>query len=290
MPNESGKNLQTDGLIYDLRGVDYTFAGKFNALRSVHFKVGVGERLAIVGANGCGKSTLLHILDGLVFPTKGEAFAYGQRLTEEALREASFTAFFRQRVGLLFQNPDVQLFCPTVLDEIAFGSLQLGCSQEEALEKSQEMMKMLGLEKIAHRSPHQISGGEKKKVALASMLAVNPDVLLLDEPTGGLDPRTQVWLVEVLGELHSIGKTIITATHDLSILEEIADRAFVMEEGHTITAEGSPKEILDDFDLLLRVNLIHEHVHRHEEFLHSHKHLHFFTHRHEHEPRKQDHS
>jgi len=239
-----------------------------------------------VGANGCGKSTLLQILDGLLFPTEGEAFAYGHRLTEEALREASFTAFFRQRVGILFQNPDVQLFCPTVLDEIAFGSLQLGRPQEEALEKSQEMMKMLGLEKIAHRSPHQISGGEKKKVALASMLAVNPDVLLLDEPTGGLDPRTQVWLVEVLGELHSIGKTIITATHDLSILEEIADRAFVMEEGHTITAEGSPKEILDDFDLLLRVNLIHEHVHSHEEFLHSHKHLHFFTHRHEHEPKK----
>jgi cobalt/nickel transport system ATP-binding protein len=286
MPNESGKNLQTDGLIYDLRGVDYTFAGKFTALRSVYFKVAAGERLAIVGANGCGKSTLLQILDGLLFPTQGEAFAYGQRLTEEGLRDASFTAFFRQRVGLLFQNPDVQLFCPTVLDEIAFGSLQLGYPQEEALAKGREMMKMLGLEKIAHRSPHQISGGEKKKVALASMLVVNPDVLLLDEPTGGLDPRTQVWLVEVLGELHSIGKTIITATHDLSILEEIADRAFVMEEGHTITAEGSPREILDDFDLLLRVNLIHEHVHSHENFFHSHEHLHFFTHRHEHAPKK----
>jgi cobalt/nickel transport system ATP-binding protein len=115
------------------------------------------------------------------------------------------------------------------------------------------------------------------------MLAVNPDVLLLDEPTGGLDPRTQVWLVEVLSELHSIGKTIITATHDLSILEEIADRALVMEESHTITAEGSPKEILDDLRLLLRVNLIHEHVHSHGGFLHSHGHLHFFTHRHEHE-------
>jgi cobalt/nickel transport system ATP-binding protein len=286
MPNESGKNFPADGLIYDLRGVDYTFAGKFTALRSIHLQVRAGERLAILGSNGCGKSTLLHILDGLLFPTKGEAWVYGHRLTEEALSEASFTAFFRQRVGLLFQNPDVQLFCPTVLDEIAFGPLQLDCPQEEALEKSREMMKMLGLEKIANRSPHQISGGEKKKVALASMLALNPDVLLLDEPTGGLDPRTQVWLVEVLGELHSIGKTVITATHDLSILEEIADRAFVMEEGHTITAEGSPKEILDDFELLLRVNLIHEHVHRHEEFLHSHEHLHFFTHRHGHERKK----
>jgi cobalt/nickel transport system ATP-binding protein len=270
-------------LIFDLRGVDYTFAGKFTALRSIQLKVRAGERLAIVGANGCGKSTLLHILDGLLFPSNGEAWAYGHRLTEEGLKDASFTAFFRQRVGLLFQNPDVQLFCPTVLDEIAFGPLQLGCPKEEALEKSQEMMKMLGLGKIAKRSPQQISGGEKKKVALASMLAVNPDVLLLDEPTGGLDPRTQVWLVEVLGELHAIGKTIITATHDLSILEEIADRAFVMEESHTFATGGPPKEILDDLGLLLRVNLIHEHVHSHETFLHSHGHLHFFTHRHDHE-------
>jgi cobalt/nickel transport system ATP-binding protein len=273
-------------LIYDLRGVDYTFAGKFTALQFIDLKVRAGERLAIVGANGCGKSTLLHILDGLLFPTKGEVWTYGRRLTEEEFKDASFTAFFRQRVGLLFQNPEVQLFCPTVLDEIAFGPLQLGCSQEEALAKGREMMEMLGLEKIAKRSPQQISGGEKKKVALASMLVVNPDVLLLDEPTGGLDPRTQVWLVEILGELHTIGKTIITATHDLSILEEIADRAFVMEESHTITAVGTPKEILDDLDLLLRVNLIHEHVHSHENLLHSHSHLHFFTHRHDHEQKE----
>jgi cobalt/nickel transport system ATP-binding protein len=272
--------------VFELRDVDYTFDGKATALRSVNFQVEAGERLAIVGANGCGKSTLLHILDGLLFPTNGEAWAFGRRLTEEGLREASFAAFFRRRVGFLFQNPDVQLFCPTVLDEIAFGPLQLQDSQEEALGKSQEMIRMLGLEKIARRTPHQLSGGEKKKVALAAMLAVNPDVLLLDEPTGGLDPRTQIWLVEVLGELHSIGKTLITATHDLSILEEIADRIVVMEENHTIVAEGSPRDILDNIDLLLKVNLIHEHFHRHDGFLHSHGHLHFFTHRHEHEKKR----
>jgi cobalt/nickel transport system ATP-binding protein len=272
---------QTDGLIYDLKGVDFAYDGQFPALRSIDLKVGAGERLAIVGTNGCGKSSLLHILDGLLFPTRGEAWAYGQPLAEERFRDASFTAFFRQRVGLLFQNPDVQLFCPTVQDEIAFGPLQLDCTQAEALERSLEMIRMLGLEKIAHRSPHQLSGGEKKKVALASMLALNPDVLLLDEPTGGLDPRTQTWLMEVLYQLHSMGKTIITSTHDLSILEEIADRAAVMEEGHTIIALGSPAEILDDLDLLLRVNLIHEHVHRHRGVTHSHRHFHFFTHRHE---------
>ncbi len=280
------KKQQTDSLIFDLRQVGYRFANNITALRSIDLQVARGERLAIVGANGCGKSTLLHILDGLFFPTEGEAFAYGYRLTEEKLREASFTAFFRQRVGLLFQNSEAQLFCPTVLDEIAFGPLQLDNPQEEALEKSREMIKMLGLEKIAERSPHQLSGGEKKKVALASMLAVNPDVLLLDEPAGGLDPRTQVWLVEVLRELHSIGKTIITATHDLSILEEIADRAFVMEESHTIIANGPPAEILDNLDLLLRGNLIHEHVHSHEDSPHLHSHLHSFTHRHEHDRQK----
>lgn len=275
------KEFPTDNLIYDLRGVGYSYYGQFPALRSIDLKVSRGERVAIVGTNGCGKSSLLHILDGLLFPTRGEAWAYGQCLTEEKFREASFTAFFRQRVGLLFQNPDVQLFCPTVQDEIAFGPLQLDCSLGEALERSQEMMKMLGLEKIGHRSPHQLSGGEKKKVALAAMLAVNPDVLLLDEPTGGLDPRTQVWLMEVLYRLHSMGKTIITSTHDLSILEEIADRAVVMEENHTIAIQGSPGQILDDLDLLLRVNLIHEHVHRHKEVTHSHRHFHFYTHRHD---------
>jgi len=269
--------------IFNLINVGYSFAGLVSALQAVNLNVQPGERLTIVGANGSGKSTLLNILDGLLFPTSGEVWAFGHRVTEDGFREGSFTSFFRQRVGLLFQNPDVQLFCPTVLDEIAFGPLQLDCPQEEALEKSREMMKMLGLEKIAQRSPHQLSGGEKKKVALASVLAVNPDVLLLDEPTGGLDPRTQVWLVEVLNELHSLGKTIITATHDLSILEDISDRAVVMAEGHTIVAEGPPAAILNDLDLLLKVNLIHEHIHTHEDLMHSHGHYHFFTHRHEHE-------
>ena len=274
------KDNQNAALLYDLRGVDYAYDGQFPALQKIDLKVAAGERLAIVGTNGCGKSSLLHILDGLLFPTRGEAWAFGQPLTEDNFRESSFTAFFRERVGLLFQNPEVQLFCPTVQDEIAFGPLQLNCTQTEALERSQQMMQMLGLEKVAHRSPHQLSGGEKKKVALASMLAVNPDVLLLDEPTGGLDPRTQVWLMELLDQLHSMGKTVITSTHDLSVLEEISDRAVVMEENHTIIAQGLPAEILDDLDLLLRVNLIHEHVHRHKDVIHSHRHLHFLTHRH----------
>ena len=275
-----------DSLIFDLRDVEYSFAGNLTALRSINLKIKPGERVCIVGANGCGKSTLLNMLDGLLFPTRGEVYAFGFHLTEEAFKEASFTAFFRQRIGLLFQNSDVQLFCPTVLDEIAFGPLQLTSSQEEALQKSKEMIQLFGLEKIAERSPHQLSGGEKKKVALASVLAINPDVLILDEPTGGLDPRTQVGLIDILQELHSLGRTIITATHDLSILEDIADQAYVMDERHSIVSQGPPKEVLNDLDLLLRVNLIHDHVHSHGNLFHSHSHFHFFTHHHEHKPGK----
>ena len=277
-----GQDPFIDSLVYDLRGVEYVYGGTHRALQSVDLQVKTGERIAILGSNGSGKSTLLQILDGLLFPTAGEASAFGQKLSEEKFREASFTAFSRKRVGLLFQSPDVQLFCPTVFDEIAFGPLQLDLPREEVIQKSQEIIRMLNLERVSHRSPHQLSGGEKKKVALASVLALKPDVLLLDEPTSGLDPRTQVWLVEVMDELHSLGKTIITATHDLSILEEIADRAYVMAEDHALLADGPPEEILSDLDLLLRVNLIHEHAHEHEGFIHRHGHLHAFPHRHDH--------
>jgi len=270
-------------MLFELRNIEYTFAARYPALRGIDLKIEAGERLVILGANGCGKSTLLHILAGLLFPTAGEIWAFGRRLTEEAFADASFTAFFRERVGFLFQNPDVQLFCPTVLDEVAFGPLQLNASQEEALGKSREVISMLGLEKISARSPHQLSGGEKKRVALASVLSLNPDVLLLDEPAGGLDPRTQVWLTELLNELHALGKTIVTATHDLSIVEDIADRAVVMDEGHAVVADGAPATILCDLDLLLKVNLVHEHAHAHEELQHSHGHSHFFTHRHDHD-------
>lgn len=275
------KQIEPEPVIFELQAVDYAYAGRFPALRSVSLKVRRGDRLAIVGTNGSGKSSLLHILDGLIFPARGEVRAYGEELSEQKFRDAAFTAFFRQRVGLLFQNPDVQLFCPTVRDEVAFGPLQLNCPPAEALARAREIMEMLGLEALAERSPHQLSGGEKKKVALASVLAANPDVLLLDEPAGGLDPRMQVWLMELLWRLHSMGKTIITSTHDLSILGEISERAVVMGEDHSIAAQGTPAEILDDLDLLLKANLIHEHVHRHREVTHSHRHFHSYTHRHE---------
>lgn len=268
--------------VFQLKEVSYYYLDKIPALRDVSLEVMPGERMAILGANGSGKSTLMHLLDGLLFPSSGKLLAFGHELTEKSLEDPEFNRFFREKVGFLFQNPDVQLFCPMVWEEIAFGPLQLDLPKEEILRRVEDVLEMLGIRELRDRPPYALSGGEKKKVALGSILSINPQVLILDEPTNGLDPRTQQWLIEMLAELHLAGKTIIAATHDLSIVEEIADRVVVMDEGHKVVAEGPASGILNNFDLLLEVNLIHEHAHRHEDMVHHHGHGHFFTHDHPH--------
>jgi cobalt/nickel transport system ATP-binding protein len=145
---------------------------------------------------------------------------------------------------------------------------------------------MMDITKLRDRSPHTLSGGEKKKVCIATVLVNNPDVLLLDEPTAGLDPRTQLWLVELLQELGRVGKTVITATHDLEIIEQISKRAIVMGEDHRVKEDGRAEEVLSDYDLLLASNLIHEHMHLHGKLVHEHLHSHKKGHRHEHENNK----
>jgi cobalt/nickel transport system ATP-binding protein len=185
-------------------------------------------------------------------------------------------------VGLVFQDPDVQLFSPTVWDEVTFAPLHLGLAKNEVIERSEWAMDLLGITKLRDRPPHRLSGGEKKKVALASILSLRPDVWLLDEPTASLDPRSQSRLLDFIGELTKEGKTIITATHDLDIVEEIADRVVMFCEEHEITGEGAPQDVLSDYERLIECNLIHEHRHRHDETEHAHHHLHKSPHAHEH--------
>jgi cobalt/nickel transport system ATP-binding protein len=216
-----------------------------------------GEKVALIGANGCGKSTLLKVLDGLVFPSRGLYLAFGEPVTEETLEDEQMSMGFRSRVGFVFQNSDAQVFSPNVREEVAFGPLQLGMTREQAAERVEETLAMLGIADLADRPPFQLSGGQKKKVAIATVLAMNPEVLLFDEPTAALDPRTQYWLMELIAELGDAGKTIVHATHDLDVLGRIADRCIVFAEDHTIAAEGTPAEILTNRALLLEVNLIH---------------------------------
>jgi cobalt/nickel transport system ATP-binding protein len=145
-----------------------------------------------------------------------------------------------------------------VRDEVAFGCLQMGMTRDETLARVDDVLAILDIADLADRAPFQLSGGQKKRVAIASVLVMNPEVLLFDEPTAALDPRTQHWLAELIVELNVAGKTIVLATHDLDVLDLIADRALVFGEGHTIVADGTPAEVLADRDLLIDVNLIHE--------------------------------
>jgi len=243
--------------VFSCRGVHYAYHDRFPALAGVTFDVAPGERVALLGANGCGKSTLLKVLSGLLFPTAGSVAAFGRPLTEDALEDEQFSRAFRSRVGIVFQNSDAQLFTPTVAEEVAFGCLQLGLGRDETRTRTADVLAMLGIADLAERAPFQLSAGQKKKVALASVLVMNPDVLLFDEPTAALDPRTQRWLTDLVIELGDTGKTIVLATHDLGELELLADRALVFAEDHTLVADAAPAEILADRDLLLSVNLIH---------------------------------
>ena len=237
--------------------VSFSYLERFPALDAVSMEVRPGEKLALLGANGSGKSTLLKVLDGLVFPQAGSFSAFGHAVTEDTLEDEQMSQGFRSRVGFVFQNSDAQVFSPSVTEEIAFGPLQMGLSREETLTRIDEVLAMLDIADLADRAPFQLSGGQKKRVAIASVLVMNPEVLLFDEPTAALDPRTQEWLTGLIEELSAAGKTIVHATHDLDALERLADRCLVFSEAHRIVAEGTPQDILADRDLLLDVNLIH---------------------------------
>lgn len=253
---------QRDAL-FELRNLTYSYLGTDPVLANIDLELNLGESVAILGANGSGKSTLLKLLCGLIYPTSGQILAYGKELSEKSLENPHFVSEFRQRIGFVFQNSDAQLFSATVRDELAFAPLQAGLSNEVVAERVNSTAELIGISHLLDRPPYRLSGGEKKKVALASVLTVNPEVLFLDEPTNGLDPRTQYWLVEFLAALHHAGKTIITATHDLSIVEDIANRVIIFREDHTIASDGPALALLSDRALLLEVNLIHTRSHFH---------------------------
>jgi len=261
--------------LFSLHTVTYAYGSGDMVLRDVSTDFQQGERSVILGANGTGKSTLLSLLDGLIFPTSGSISVFDRLLTEKTLEDRTFAEDFRKRVAFVFSNPDVQLFSSSVWDEIAFGPLQLGFSPAEIRDVVERQLETLRITELRDRAPHTLSDGQKKKVAIASSLATNPEVLLLDEPTNDLDPRTQVWLIELLNELHRKGTTIISATHDLSIAGDIAERAIVLDEDHTIAADKAFAAVIADDDLLLRVNLIHEHAHYHGNTAHIHRHGHY---------------
>jgi cobalt/nickel transport system ATP-binding protein len=212
---------------------------------AVDFALGVGECVALLGPNGAGKSSLLHLMVGLDRPAAGRVMAFGsERVAEADFREV------RVRAGLVFQDPDDQLFCPTVLDDVAFGPLNLGAGVDEAAARARETLQTLGMASYQDRITHYLSGGEKRMVALATVLAMRPDVLLLDEPTSGLDEQARERLTD---HLAALPMAMVLASHDSRLIERLATRAVVLDEG------------------TLRAGRIHSHPHVHQ---HAHTHVH----------------
>ncbi|MBP2145837.1 cobalt/nickel transport system ATP-binding protein [Methanofollis sp. W23] len=235
--------------IIETRDLTYAYPNRPPALNGVNFTAGRKERVAVIGANGAGKSTLFKHLNGILKPSSGEALVHGEAVTKKNLREV------RKTVGLVFQNPDDQVFSPTVEQDIAFGPTNLGLDEEMVTHRVESAIRLMALEDLRDRPPHHLSGGEKKRVAIAGVLAMEPQVLVLDEPTAGLDPQGVADLVRFVNTLpEEFGMTVIFSTHHLDLVPELADSVYVMDHGQVV-AHGSVPEIFSRPALLEQTRL-----------------------------------
>jgi cobalt/nickel transport system ATP-binding protein len=227
----------------EVEGLAFVYPDGSSALRGLDLRVEAGERVAVLGPNGAGKTTLALHLNGIHRAAHGRVTVAGTELTDASVRE------IRRRVGLVFQDPDDQLFMPTVREDVAFGPANLGLRGAELETRVVEALTAVGGEHLADRAPHHLSGGERRRIALATVLAMRPDVLVLDEPTSNLDPASRRELVEVL---RALAVTQLVITHDLPFALELCPRSVVVNGG-VLVASGATHEVLAD-EVLLAAN------------------------------------
>ena len=234
----------------EVKNIKYSYNKDYQALKGVSLKVEEGEMVALLGKNGAGKSTLFLHLNGIYEPDEGQVFIDG----EELKYDKKSLLKFRQKVGIVFQNPDDQIFAPTVEEDVAFGPLNLDLPMEEVQKRVTESLARVGMSGFEKKAPHHLSGGQKKRVAIAGILAMKPKYMVLDEPTAGLDPQGVEDLSKLLKELNAEGITIIISTHEVDLVPNYASRVFVLVDGLLI-AEGTPKEIFAQPEILDKANL-----------------------------------
>lgn len=219
--------------IINLSHISYNYE-EVSALNDISPEIYAGELIFFTGPNGCGKSTLFKLLNGLIFPTKGEYYFDNKKINKNTLQDNIFAKNFHKRIGYIFQNPDVQLFNATVYDEIAFGPRQMNLDEDIIHQRVNELLIYLNIQHLQDRPPYHLSGGEQKKVALAAILALNPDILMIDEPLNGLDNKTRQWFKEFLMDFIKANKTILISTHEQELLSLPHSRIIKFNDEHTI--------------------------------------------------------
>ncbi len=229
----------------ETRNLHYIYPDGHEAIKDISFTIYHGESVGIIGANGSGKSTLLLLIMGILFPDKGEVKVGDVAVTKKNLE------MIRQRLGLVFQDSDDQLFMTTVYDDVAFGPRNYNLDENEVKTRVEEALEMVGISHLINRAPFKLSGGEKRAAAIASVLSMKPDVLIMDEPTSGLDPKSRRRLINIL---KSFSHTKIVTSHDLDMVMETCDRIIVMKEGE-VAANGTTQEILTNASLLIDCGL-----------------------------------
>jgi len=235
--------------LIETRDLCYSYPHSVKALEGINFIAPRNARIAVIGSNGAGKSTFFKHFNGIFKPTSGSVLIRGEPITKANIREV------RKFVGIVFQNADDQIFSPTVEQDVAFGPTNLGLDEETIHHRVHEALKIVGIEDLADRVPHHLSGGEKKRVAIAGVIAMEPEVLVLDEPTAGLDPQG---VHDLIGFINSFSKqygmTVIFSTHDVSLVAEVADYIYVMNKGRFV-AEGTVEQIFMQPDMLRSMRL-----------------------------------
>ena len=219
--------------IINLSHISYNYE-EVSALNDISLEIYAGELIFFTGPNGCGKSTLFKLLNGLIFPTKGEYYFDNKKIDKNTLQDNIFAKNFHKRIGYIFQNPDVQLFNATVYDEIAFGPRQMNLNEDIIHQRLNELLIYLNIQHLQDRPPYHLSGGEQKKVALAAILALNPDILMIDEPLNGLDNKTRQWFKDFLIDFIKANKTILISTHEQELLSLPHSRIIKFNDKHTI--------------------------------------------------------
>ena len=230
--------------------LSFTYPDGTQALKNINIEIEKGEKVAIIGPNGAGKSTLFSHFNGLTEPTSGCVKIEDKPISfekDELLK-------VRQKVGIVFQDPNDQLFAPTVKEDIAFGPMTLGLSYDEVEKRVEDALKMVGMENYEDKTPHHLSGGQQKRIAIAGIIAMKPELMILDEPTAGLDPDGVEKVLNIMNQLNEEGMTLIISSHDIDMISKYADKIFVLYNGEIIES-GNKNKIFSDMELLKKAHL-----------------------------------